>query len=73
MNKTPGFAEAVENATDGRGDFLKVGVGIHRKATPIYEADLVFDGQSAWEILRSQSYDFLIFQSRAARLAPGRR
>lgn len=36
MNQPPGFAEAVENAPSGEGDFLKVGVGILRKATPIY-------------------------------------
>jgi hypothetical protein len=37
MNKPPGFEEAVEKATDGTGDFLKVGVGILRKTTPVYQ------------------------------------
>jgi hypothetical protein len=36
MNKPPGFTEAVENATNGSGDFLKVGVGILRKNTATY-------------------------------------
>lgn len=36
MNKPPGFAEAVERATNGSGDFLKIGVGILRKDNSVY-------------------------------------
>jgi enterochelin esterase-like enzyme len=36
MNKPPGFEEAARGATDGTGDFLKVGVGILRKDTDSY-------------------------------------
>jgi len=36
MSLPPGFAEAVENATDGSGNFVKIGVGILRKDTPVY-------------------------------------
>jgi len=36
MNKPPGFSEAVASATNGSGDFLKIGVGILRKDTAGY-------------------------------------
>jgi hypothetical protein len=36
MNKPPGFDEASPGATDGTGDFLKVGVGILRKDHTTY-------------------------------------
>ena len=36
MNKPPGFNEAVTGATNGTGDFLKVGVGILRKDVATY-------------------------------------
>jgi hypothetical protein len=36
MNKPPGFEEAVKGATDGKGDFLKVGVGILRRYNDVY-------------------------------------
>jgi enterochelin esterase-like enzyme len=36
MNKPPGFEEAVKGATDGKGDFLKVGVGILRRDNDVY-------------------------------------
>ncbi len=55
MNKPPGFAEAVERATDGSGDFLKVGVGILRKNTAGYNwghdypAVELAETQAAWD------------------------
>jgi hypothetical protein len=36
MNKPPGFSEAAASATNGSGDFLKIGVGILRKDTAGY-------------------------------------
>jgi hypothetical protein len=36
MNKPPGFSEAAASATNGSGDFLKIGVGILRKDTSAY-------------------------------------
>jgi len=36
MNKPPGFEEAVKGAVDGKGYFLKVGVGILRRDTDSY-------------------------------------
>lgn len=61
MNKPPGFAEAVENAADGSGDFLKVGVGILRKNTAgygwghNYPAVELAETQAAWNARGDQA------------------